>query len=290
MAVNKLGDALAAGGSTFSSDDDPDLIRDAAPFSLKTMEVLLAENPRHAELRRAAAAGFVQYAFAFVQEEADEKEQADFTASDSLRQRARRLYLRAKRHGMAGLEARHPGFEKRLKSPGSAVAAELRKEDVPLLFWTAAAWAAAVAQSKDQPDLISELPWVQVLIDRALALDEGWNGGAIHGFLINYEMVRPGNGADAGARARRHFERAQQLAHGQLAAPYVSLAESVSVPENNRGEYETLLRKALAVDVDANPDWRLENLVMQRRARWLLGRIDDVFLPTTKQPASTPKN
>ena len=46
-AVNKLGDALANGGTAFSGDDDPELIRAAAPFSLKMMESLLAETPQH---------------------------------------------------------------------------------------------------------------------------------------------------------------------------------------------------------------------------------------------------
>jgi hypothetical protein len=47
MAVNKLGDALAAGGTTFASDDDPELVKAAVPFSLKLMESLLAESPNH---------------------------------------------------------------------------------------------------------------------------------------------------------------------------------------------------------------------------------------------------
>src|SRR6185436_3828305 len=44
-ALNKVADALAQSGTTFSSDDDPELIKTAAPFSLKLMESLLAENP-----------------------------------------------------------------------------------------------------------------------------------------------------------------------------------------------------------------------------------------------------
>src|SRR5262245_5144138 len=77
MAVNKIGNALAAGGSTFASDDDPELVKSAVPFSLKLMESLLAENPRHKGLLFATASGFTQYAFAFVQQEADELEERD---------------------------------------------------------------------------------------------------------------------------------------------------------------------------------------------------------------------
>ena len=96
MAVNKVGDALAGGGSTFSSDDDPELIRAAVPFSLKLMESLLAESPRHQGLLFATASGFTQYAYAFVQQDADEMEDKDLAASTDLRNRARRLYLRAR--------------------------------------------------------------------------------------------------------------------------------------------------------------------------------------------------
>ena len=44
-----------------------------------------------------------------------------------------------------------------------------------------------------------------------------------------------------------------------------------------------LLERALAVDVNAKPEYRLVNLVMQRRARWLLSRIDDLILDPGKQ-------
>src|SRR6266446_4303676 len=69
-ALNKAADVLAESGTTFASDDDPELIKAAAPFSLKLMESFLAENPRHPGVLAAAASGFTQYAYAFVQQDA----------------------------------------------------------------------------------------------------------------------------------------------------------------------------------------------------------------------------
>ena len=69
-----------------------------------------------------------------------------------------------------------------------------------------------------------------------------------------------------------------ELTDGKLAQPYVSLAEAVSVVEQNREEFESLLHAALAIDPDEKPDWRMNNLVSQRRARWLLSRTDMLFL------------
>src|SRR5437870_3812416 len=87
-ALNKAADVLAESGTTFASDDDPELVKAAAPFSLKLMESFLAENPRHSGLLAAAASGFTQYAYAFVQQDADEAESRDLAAAEALRARA----------------------------------------------------------------------------------------------------------------------------------------------------------------------------------------------------------
>ena len=79
LAVNKLGDTLAAGGTTFAADDDPELVKAAVPFSLKLMESLLNESPKHRGLLFATASGFTQYAYAFVQQEAEEIEAENLT-------------------------------------------------------------------------------------------------------------------------------------------------------------------------------------------------------------------
>ena len=52
------------------------------------------------------------------------------------------------------------------------------------------------------------------------------------------------------------------------------------MPAQNAVEFRWLLEKALEVDPDADLDNRLANLVAQRRARWLLKHIDELFLET----------
>jgi predicted anti-sigma-YlaC factor YlaD len=288
MAVNKVGDALAGSGSIFASDDDPELVKAAAPFSLKLMESLLQESPRHQGLLLATASGFTEYAYAFVQQDADEAEDKDIATASALRARARRLYLRARNYGLRGLEVSHHGFQQALKTNPKEAVARTRAKDVPLLYWTAVSWAAAVSVSKDDPDLIADLPKIEALIDQALKLDERFDNGAIHTFLIAYEMNRrPGEGEPA-LRARRHFERAVELSGGQAAAPLVSFAESVSVQRQDLPEFKSLLNRALAINPDGRPEWRLTNLVMQRRARWLLARSDELFLTPVPQEKPQP--
>jgi predicted anti-sigma-YlaC factor YlaD len=284
FAANKIGDALAGSAGTFASDDDPDLVRAAVPFSLKLVESLLAETPRHEGLLLAAASGFTEFAYAFVQQDSEEAEDKDLAAAEALRGRARRLYLRARDYGLRGLEVRHRGFGGALRGEPQRTVRLATVKDVPLLYWTGTAWAAAISDSKDNPDLIADLPVVEAMMERALELDEQFGDGALHCFFIAYEMSRPAGAGDAAERARRHFDRAIALSGGRMAAPWVAWAEEVCVQKQDLKGFRAALEKALAVDPDAKPEWRLVNLVMQRRAKWLLGRADQLFLKTEDAP------
>ncbi len=279
MTVNMVGDALAGSGTTFSADNDPELIRDAVPFSLKLMESLLAESPEHEGLLLATASGFTQYAYAFVQQEADELRGTDLERSRELQSRAKKLYLRARDYGLRGLEVGHRGFRDAFAAEPAGAVARVKKADVALLYWTAAAWVAAIAVDKTDSYLISDLPKIDALLNRALELDEAFDRGALMSLLITYETVRPAAEGDAYERARRRYQRAVELSNGRLAGPHVSLAESVCIPTEQRDEFLRLLEVALAVDTDAAPESRLANLIMQDRARWLKAHVDDYFLP-----------
>jgi predicted anti-sigma-YlaC factor YlaD len=95
--------------------------------------------------------------------------------------------------------------------------------------------------------------------------------------MIAYEGGRLAVGGSL-TEARRHLDRALALSQGRRAAPLVGFAETVSVGRQDKAEFKQLLDRALAVDPDAVPDQRLANVLAQRRARWLLGRVDELFV------------
>src|SRR5436190_4871551 len=70
-AIKQVGSTLAAPGDTFTSDNDPELIRRAVPFGLKLDESLLASIPRFEPLLIATCSGYTSYAYAFVETDAD---------------------------------------------------------------------------------------------------------------------------------------------------------------------------------------------------------------------------
>jgi predicted anti-sigma-YlaC factor YlaD len=280
-AVNKLGDSLASSGTTFAADNDAEFVGQALPFSLKLIEGLLAESPNHRGLLFAASSGYTQYSYVYIQLPSEELEAEDLPKSRAESERARNLYLRARDYGLRGLETKHRGFSSSLRENPKSAVQVAKAQDVPLLYWTAVSWGAAIAVSKDHPGLVADQPQVEALIDRAYQLNPDYQHGAIDQFLISYESARQGVKGDSTVRSKAHFDRAVFLSSGHLAAPYVAYAESVCVPRQDRAQFAALLQKALALNPDARPEWRLSNVVMQRRARWLLSREDELFLDTS---------
>lgn len=215
FAVNRIGDALATGGSTFETDDDVELVGEALPFGLKLIESLLAESPQHEGLLLAGCRGFTLYAYGYVQQEADRTASEDLERANALRRRARRLFERASAYGFRALERRYPGMRQALeKDPVQALHVVRDTRHVPLLYWNAAALGLAISAARGDAAMLARLPEVEALIDRALALDERWNDGAIHEFQVIYASSRPGAGGFDATRLRKHFERAVELSGG----------------------------------------------------------------------------
>jgi predicted anti-sigma-YlaC factor YlaD len=283
-AIKSVADGFAApgGGSVFSSDDDPELVRDAIPVMIKVQEQLLDSVPLHRGLLEALARVCTQYGAGFLQPEAERVLEKDVARGRALFTRARRLFLRARRYGQRGLDVALPGFTAAFKSNSpdawKAVLQRAEKTEVGLLYWTAAAWASAISTGKDDLALVGQLPRAEALMRRALELDEAYDEGAIHEFFILFEPARPGAGKNATELAKKHLQRALALSGGKKLAPLVSYAEAVTVGAQDKKEFLRLLNQVVATDVEVAPGHRLVNLLAQQRARWLLGRVDELFV------------
>lgn len=278
LAVGGLADALAGSATAFAREDDPELVRGALPFALKSMETVLLESPNDERLLAAASSGFGLYAYAFVQLDAEAVESRDYARAQALEARALALYLRARDYALRALELRHAGIGAELRVAPARAAARLARADVEFAYLAGGTWGLAIALGKDDPALLADLEAVRALLAAALALDESYGRGALHEAMISVEALPRAMGGSV-ERAREHYRRALELSGGQRASLPLKLAENVSVPAQDRAEFEALLRDALTVDLDAAPELRLSNRIAQQRARQLLASIDELFLP-----------
>ena len=278
IALGSVADSLSASGNGYARDDDPELVRDSIPVIIKLMEQIHEALPKHQPLALALTRTTTSYGVAFIAEDADRVEDKDVQAGKVLRNRAKRMFLRARGYGLDTMELVLPGSRNVLlgsdREKRDALLAKAKTQDVPTLYWLAAAWGEAIANAKDDMQLVGDLPVVAALMKRALALDEAWDEGSIHEFFITYDASQ----GDGKAAAKKHFERALELSHNKKLSPYVSYAEAVCVDSQDKKEFVRLLDKVLAFDVDSDPDHRLVNMIAQRRARWLMSRTQDLFV------------
>ena len=134
----------------------------------------------------------------------------------------------------------------------------------------------AISDGKSDMRLVSELPAPVAMMRRGLALDEGW------GRARSTSSSSPTRAAAAWptAAARRAPGRTStapsSLSVDKKLGPRVACRERprpAAGPRRLRAQLEEVLRP----DVDSAPEFRLANLIAQRRARALLAHVDDLF-------------
>lgn len=269
MVMHGVADELASQGS--APEDDLDLAREASAYHLKLSEAVLRGQPDHAGLATAVAAGFTQYAYAFVAFDADRLDATDAKAAQRLRERAARLYRRGRDHALTALAQRFPDLRQQLANPAPL---RLAAADVPLAYWAAAAWGGQISLSKDDPDTVADLPLATRLARLAWDANPNFGDGDLASLMGSFEAARPGGSR---AQAEKYFDDAIRLAHGTSAGAFVAKAEGIALPAGNKPAFTDLLGQALAVkDAPGSPKM-LANEVMRRRARWLLDTADDLF-------------
>jgi hypothetical protein len=264
MALNRMAAALADATVVYEADNDPEFVRLAAPSTLKTVEMLLSQSPRHPRLLLTACSGFTEYSYGFLHVESVLKAN-DAPAAAELRSRASRMYQRARGYCLTGLQLRHPGITLQALSSDPAVALRpATAEDVPWLYWTAASWGADISLAANPLTRITEIASVRALLRRARELNDGWDGGAIYEAMIAFDGMPPLLGGSPAA-ARADFEKAIELSKGKSVFAYVAMALVTPDPAEKR----RLLEQALAVDAATITAHRLTNLIAQRYARAL---------------------
>src|SRR5262245_24799033 len=110
IALGSVADAMSSTGNGFARDDDPELVRDALPVLIKTMEQIHDALPKHQGLTTALVRACTSYGVAFIQFPAEKEEDKDVAAARIQFARAKRLFLRGRGYGLDGLEQAVPGL------------------------------------------------------------------------------------------------------------------------------------------------------------------------------------
>jgi tetratricopeptide (TPR) repeat protein len=252
------------GVTAMNRETDLGLARASMPANLKMLEALLIADPGNTAYQVQAAMGFYGYTLAFV--EPDDPE------------RAASLYRRARSHALIALE--HAGMSEAVLTGDTATfeqtLATLNADAVPALFWTASSWGKWIELQLDDPARLAELPRVEALMQRVLALDETYYYGGAHLFFGAYYGGRaPMFGGDF-ARAARHFDRAAALNNNQLLLVEVYRARYLLRQMGEREAFHTTLTRVIEASMN-EPELNLANAVAKQEAAALLAQEKDLF-------------
>lgn len=281
--INMFGNAAAdafskPGGTVFTGENDPELVGESMPFALKLYETILEQTPEHSGLLLSTGSAYIMYANAYLQGPAGMLPSTEFDKREHLLKRSKNLYLRGRDMVLKGLEIRHRNFTNNLfQNKTNEALSMLNKDDVPYLYWISAGWTAAFSVDADL-ELSMGLPYVFLMVQKALALDPDYSSGALHDFLISFYASMPAHLGGNPELAFRHFELALAASGTNSASPFVSLASSIYITRQDKIKFIELMEQALAINADKVPSMRLANILSQRKARWYLDHTADFFI------------
>ena len=281
LLVGEVAGALETGLPAFEGESDLELLERAIPANIKLLEALRVGQPDDPRLPVLLARLYGAYAFAIFDQRVEEAAlaQPGTTASaQSARAALNRYYLRGAEYALQALELRHPDARERLSNVAEKQAAleKMTLKDLDALFWYAFNLGAYVNQNRDSMQAIAKAHVAQSGMERVAALDETYDHGGAHLFLMIFYGSRPAMMGGDPERALAHYRRLMALAGEDFLLAHVYHARYELSRLGDRQGYEALLRRVLAYE-EADDPYPFLNAVAKERARIYLNAAERFF-------------
>ena len=260
-ATQRFADNL---GSAVLNADDPATVRDGLPAYLLLLDGLLEGDPDNVGTLLAAANLNGAYAGNFVS--------GDLARAQRLAAKALGLAKRAtcvdEPRLCAALDGNPDDFAVALQAVGD--------ERLGLMYGLAAAWAGHIQVNRDDWGAVADLPKVEALLMRVVAIDASHEGGLALVYLGVLNSLRPEAVGGRPAQGRAYFQQAIDTSGGRNLFAKTLKAEFYARLVFDRELHDGLLNEVLAADPRA-PGYTLMNTLAQQRAAALLESGNDYF-------------
>ncbi len=240
------------------------LIREGMASYLMLIDGMVEALPDNERLLISAAQSYASYASAFVQDEDSEYALA--------------LYARAREYALRALEQigftnpvsrSFDDFEIGLK--------DLGKKDVSYIFWAATCWGSWISLNRGSIEAMAELPRVELMMKRVLALDEAFYYGGAHIFMGILDASRPKIAGGDLNQARDHFLKAIELGDGKFLMAQIYYADYYAKKTFKKELFLSILQEVLKTPADGTSELTLLNTVAHSKAKKMLEEADDFF-------------
>lgn len=258
-------------------EEDPALVEAMLPTLMISLEAVHRSYPDNPALAQTVTQLFLLYGTAFVDERADRLELTDVEAARIERQRAHRLYTRARDFMLRSFAERYPDAVTWVRMQPTQFVAALDADESIYLYWLGVAWSLVIASGNGNPDTLAQLAIPEAMLRHIERRDPDFLDGALDEFFFRWEMAQA-TSVEAQNHALGYYQRAVTRSAGRKLGLQVAWAEKYAIEVQDREGFEKILHDVLAFDLSSAPEYRLFNTIAQRRAAWLLARVDDLFL------------
>jgi hypothetical protein len=259
-AIHGFADDLS---SSILDQSDIATVRDGAPAYLLAVDALIEGDPENSGLLLTGSRLYGAYASAFVEDESRARLQWN------------RAFDYARRALCLEVEETCDAVDRPFEEFSASLDA-VERSDGLTLYGFGAAWAGWVQAHPDDWGAVAELPKIEALMRRIVALDETLDHGGAHLHLGVLLTLRPASLGGRPDEGREHFERAVALSEDRNLMAKVLFARYYARLVFDRPLYEALLLDVTAADPKA-PGLTLSNTLAREEARRLLDGADDYF-------------
>ena len=154
-----------------------------------------------------------------------------------------------------------------------------KKDNIYELYYLAASLGGAIKTSQGDPKELINFPKIGELLKKAIKIDPKWNNGALQSAMMSYTASRMDISREAMKdTVNGYFQKARDYSNSLDASIFVSYAELIHKPDQNKADFIKTLEKSLLINAEKNSNFRISNIIAQRRAKWLLSNLEDYFI------------
>ncbi len=244
---------------------DYELAQDALPANIKLLEGLILSYPSRKDFKLWVCEALCGYGFGFVE--------------DQDKQRASQLYLRAKDYAVSNA-VKHTHFKPEYMYSVDDLQNWLQqrsKKDIDVLYWLGHSWGAYIALNLNDPEAMADLPKVQWIMERVIALDEGFYHAGAHVFLGSvYGSIPPMFGGSED-KSLAHFEQAFSLTEESFLLAYYYFAKTYCVRFQKKDAFDhaiTHIEQASVLDFE---NLQLVNSIAKHKSLQLKQESEELF-------------
>ena len=218
----------------------------------------------------------VEYGFGIIMEQASRLIDEDYSKAMAKYEQANKIFSEARDSGISIMSKKYPSFNKWLNKETSI---DFNADDMNDIYWLAASIGGCISSSRGDPFELINLPNVGRLLRTGIDIDPEWANGSFYSAMMSFTTTR----SDLNETMLRdsvdfYFDKAISYSNGKDAGPYLTYAESIHKPFQERKNFVDKLNYVINMENKPSNEFELTNLLAKSRAKWLLARTDEYFL------------